>query len=606
MSDDRQTDFSKMSLEELETLPDAQELAATAMPVAPPRKPPEDAPGKENIFGRLAKLATEAGDQARDVDAEIAARQSDDVKPPATDPPMTRNADARKRADADPVAVLDHAAGTGWPMLSEALNKWDWEALIPFDEHGQPMTEQDANYEAVVAAYEAAAAAQTPEWRALEIRDLMYMKRQGDYMPRQGDGRVEHHLGRVLIEHLAVMPEAPGSTFGLSLLTALVAAIPPLVETDKRVDRRIMPVLRVIEPPPERVRGMLFGGLVDDREVDLPLFPELEPARHRVPLLEIVDAAGVPLRSAGKGAPIEARLIVRGGLLMIRPADRHLETVRIAVTVKELIDGLYPPIRRRRLAENWPKVERALRVARDYTISDATGGRWFPIALRRLPAMNPDGTPALDDLIVLDLAPPPGAGAGSSLALPELDLMGLSNGPRWRAYIAGRSLVWVPGTTRRPVPGKAKGKPRRWGWSAAPEDYPVLILGDLRRLAFGDGDNKNRTRTEIKKPWENLPDLVMVPDQTDAHTGIRGYRLLPSEARSALRRMRGSGGRNRGVTQPGSGVTQPGSRVTQPGSGVTQPGSRSDATGENRCRNSLLINKRPSARRARAHQTDTE
>ena len=35
-----------------------------------------------------------------------------------------------------------------------------------------------------------------------------------------------------------------------------------------------------------------------------------------MPLLEIVDATGVPLRSRGRGAPIEARLIVRGGLLM--------------------------------------------------------------------------------------------------------------------------------------------------------------------------------------------------------------------------------------------------------------------------------------------------
>ena len=360
-----------MSLEELETLPDAQELAATAMPVAPPRKPPEDAPGKENIFGRLAKLATEAGDQARDIDAEIAARQSDDVKPPATDPPMTRNADARKRADADPVAVLDHAAGTGWPMLSEALNKWDWEALIPFDEHGQPMTEQDANYEA-------AAAAQTPEWRALEIRDLMYMKRQGDYMPRQGDGRVEHHLGRVLIEHLAVMPEAPGSTFGLSLLTALVAAIPPLVETDKRVDRRIMPVLRVIEPPPDVCAECYLVAWSTTARWTYPCSPNWN--RHAIAYHCWRSSTLPECRYARReeGAPIEARLIVRGGLLMIRPADRHLETVRIAVTVKELIDGLYPPIRRRRLAENWPKVERALRVAR-WTIPYRTrpGGAGF-------------------------------------------------------------------------------------------------------------------------------------------------------------------------------------------------------------------------------------
>ena len=108
---------------------------------------------------------------------------------------------------------------------------------------------------------------------------------------------------------------------------------------------------------------MLFGGLVEDRPrvADLPLFPELEPTPHRVPLLEIVDATGVPLRNRGKGAPLEARLLVRGGLLMIRPNDRGRETVRIAVTVGELLDGLYPPRNgKRRITQHWPKIEAAL------------------------------------------------------------------------------------------------------------------------------------------------------------------------------------------------------------------------------------------------------
>ena len=52
-----------------------------------------------------------------------------------------------------------------------------------------------------------------------------------------------------------------------------------------------MLALRVVGPASERERGLLFGGLVEDRprEVDLPLFPELAPTDHRVPLLEIVD-----------------------------------------------------------------------------------------------------------------------------------------------------------------------------------------------------------------------------------------------------------------------------------------------------------------------------
>lgn len=142
-------------------------------------------------------------------------------------------------------------------------------------------------------------------------------------------------------------------------------------------------------------------------------------------------AVGVPLRSPGHGAPIEARLIVRGGLLMIRPKDRGLAVVRSAVTVGGLLHGLSPPRNgKRRIAENWSKIQAALRKARDFTVTDATGGRWFPMALRRLPAERPDGKPpALDDLVVLDLAPPPGATTGGPIDLPWLDQMGVTSGP---------------------------------------------------------------------------------------------------------------------------------------------------------------------------------
>ena len=317
------------------------------------------------------------------------------------------------------------------------------------------------------------------------------------------------------------------------LMAAWLEHGPVTTEAETRVDRRIMPTLQVDGPTPERERGILFGGLIDDRprSAELSLFPEMEPTRHRVPLLEIVDRTGLPIRSRGRGAPLEARLLVRGGLLMIRPEDRHLETVRIAVTVGELLDGLWPPRRDkhgmldRHARRNWPRLLDALYRARDWTVPDADGGRWFPMALRRLPPSADDGTPALDDLVVIDLAPVPGAKSGPSVDLPALDRMGVTSGPQWRAYIAGRSLIWVPGTTRRPVP---KTDRKRYGWSRDPEDYPVLTLDDLRRLAFGDRDAKNRTRAAILAPWLNLPDLNLV-EATDQRTGVRGWRLLPTD-----------------------------------------------------------------------------
>ena len=112
--------------------------------------------------------------------------------------------------------------------------------------------------------------------------------------------------------------------------------------------------------------------------------------------------------------------------------------------------------------------------------------------------------------------------------------MGVSSGPQWYAYLAGRSLVWTPGTTRRPVPKV----PGQYGWSRDPYDYPVLTLADLRRFAFGDTDGSNRrTKAAILAPWQGLPDVVMLAGEIVAATGIRGYRLLPAEAATALRRL---------------------------------------------------------------------
>ena len=146
------------------------------------------------------------------------------------------------------------------------------------------------------------------------------------------------------------------------------------------------------------------------------------------------------------------------------------------------------------------------------------------MALRLLPP-NAGRRPALDDFVVLDLAPVPGAVHGPSVALPWLDRAGVKSGPSWFAYIAGRSLIWIPGTTRRPVPNTS-GKV--YGWSRNPDDYPVLSLADLRRFGFGKGDAKNRTRAEILTPWQALPDLT-VTESTDRRTGVCGWRLLPTD-----------------------------------------------------------------------------
>ena len=93
--------------------------------------------------------------------------------------------------------------------------------------------------------------------------------------------------------------------------------------------------------------------------------------------------------------------------------------------------------------------------------------------------------------------------------------------------VGRRSLAWKPGVTRRLVPG-SKG---RFGWSRNPADYPVLTRADRRRLAFGEKDHKNRTRTQVDSAWRDLPGMgVISEDALGLKTGERGWRIVPAEA----------------------------------------------------------------------------
>ena len=302
---------------------------------------------------------------------------------------------------------------------------------------------------------------------------------------------------------------------------------PVEVEPERRKDKRILPVVRITESRPERVRGMLFGGLHEGRYIEapeLPLFPEVAPAK-RVPLLDLVDAAGLPVMARGRGAPLQLRLFVRT-LASVRLEHRGVPTVRLTLTLRELRDGLFPGGSYRSV-KDWPKLRHALMTARDYAIHDG-GGRWWPLALRSMP-----DNPGLDHRIVLDVAFPPESHSGPVVNLRAMDSLSVDSAARWRAYIAAHSLAWQPGSTRVPAP-RAGG---RYLWTRDRSAYPVLTLEDRRRLAFGADDVKHRTRAEIDSAWRGLPGLVVVNEsEARDRTGEVGWLVLPEDAAGAVRR----------------------------------------------------------------------
>ena len=311
---------------------------------------------------------------------------------------------------------------------------------------------------------------------------------------------------------------------------------PAQVKPETRRDKRILPRIAV-SANPAREAGMLFAGLHQGRclEVsELPLFPEVAPAK-RVPLLDLVDAAGLPVMARGRGAPLPLRLFVRV-LAAVRPAHRRLPTTRLELTLRELSGGLFPNGWERR--RDWPKLRHALMHTRDYAIHDGRG-RWFPLALRLMP-----DNPGLDDIIVLDVAYPPDSHSGPSVSLPEMDRLSVDSAARWRAYIAVHCIAWQPGKTRVPAP-RAGG---RFVWARKATAYPILTCHDRRRLAFGAGDRKHRTRAQVDEVFRGLPGLVVVSEcAADERTGEVGWLVLPEEAAGALTGE--NEGANRGVSQ---------------------------------------------------------
>ena len=289
----------------------------------------------------------------------------------------------------------------------------------------------------------------------------------------------------------------------------------PGVRAETRTDP-ILPVVRVIESPETLAGQLAFGGLTRDDlpPAQLPMFPRVEGPR--VPLLELADIRGGPIMAKGRGAPLDLRLFIAACLLT--PRDARASRRRLAVTVRDLRRFLFPHGWERR--RDWPRVRAALWKARDYTIPDGTG-LWLPFALRR----DPGADAALDDLVLIDVELPPGAATGPPIDRRALALLGVESAPRFRALIAGRSVVWVPGTTRRPVPGSLL-----WGWSRDASDYPILTAEDRRRLAFGEDDKGHRTRAQQDAAWEDLPGVVIAERAAVLPDGRIGWRIVPAES----------------------------------------------------------------------------
>lgn len=122
---------------------------------------------------------------------------------------MNSNEVARKRALADPAALMEYAFGRGWPWFEAQLQPWMW---VPLKGSASSVETKHV-----------VVAMQTPAWHALELHDLVFSK----HMLQKVTGRPPLHPNALqrFVNHLDALPEAPDNNSDRSLLTSLVQSM---------------------------------------------------------------------------------------------------------------------------------------------------------------------------------------------------------------------------------------------------------------------------------------------------------------------------------------------------------------------------------------------
>ena len=295
-------------------------------------------------------------------------------------------------------------------------------------------------------------------------------------------------------------------------VTTLILKIQP--------ELKVVPAVEVREHPAKVAGQLAFGGLVEGRndlaDTQLPLLPGSEGPR--VSLLDLADVRGGPIMARGRGAPLDLRILVAACIMT--PQDARKSFLDMAVPVRLLRDFCFPNGWQRR--RDWPAIRRALWKARDYVVPNGRGGWSLPFYLHEDP--GPDA--GLDDLVGLIVKLPQGSSTGPVIDRRALAQLGVRSAPKFRAYIAAHSIAWQPGVSRRPHPRN----PCFHMWSSEPRNYTLLTRKDRRRLAFGAGDKRNRTRADQDAAWEDLSGIEIVTRKAFTPDGRRGWLIVPEEA----------------------------------------------------------------------------
>ena len=186
------------------------------------------------------------------------------------------------------------------------------------------------------------------------------------------------------------------------------------------------------------------------------------------------------------GAPLALRIFVESILAVSRQDRRGEGPVVISMTLRDLLNRLYPGPRRPKPREYWPRLMKASETL------DSTEARipWYDPdigrgGLRRVVSLVdiPRGPGALDDLVSIVVDLPPGSENGPQVS-DNLGLWGLRHRREYRTLLNLPYWWHIPGQTVHPVGRRADGKGRHWQRATAPDRYPAMSDDELVDIVF--------------------------------------------------------------------------------------------------------------------------
>ena len=306
----------------------------------------------------------------------------------------------------------------------------------------------------------------------------------------------------------------------LNPLAPLVRAFPPTVDgkANLRPDRILPGKLAMVNPSHKRA-GRLFSSAAHRRgQLVLPGFEVADSEGPALPLALYQLGEDYPERGGGPAAPLALRLFVEAVLAAPYDERNAGQPVVLQVTLRDLLDRLYPGPRRPRPNEYWPRLMSAVEAldTMDARIPwhDPETGRGD---LRRVVSVGgiPRGPGALDDVVRMIVDLPPGSGPGP-LVSPTLGEWGAKSAPAYTAMLNLAYRWFYPGVTRIPV-----GDRDHWVQLQDPKLYPALSDADVVAITRPLSARAARRNLAVEG-WTVLRKL-----EAAGELRIEGRRVLP-------------------------------------------------------------------------------